>query len=83
MKFRILLLFFLFSLQIFAQQKKHTISGRIIDLKNGEDLIGAVVYVDELKTGTTTNAYGYYSLSIPSGNYTISVSYMGYETQKK
>lgn len=61
--------------------KKITISGYIKDKRNGEDLIGATCYIKELKTGTVTNPYGFYSLSIPSGYYTISFSFLGTKTQ--
>lgn len=45
-----------------------TISGIIQDLKNGESLIGATIYIEELKTGSITNAYGFYSITIPRGS---------------
>ncbi|MFI5221725.1 MAG: carboxypeptidase-like regulatory domain-containing protein [Bacteroidia bacterium] len=63
--------------------KKFTISGKVKDARNGEDLIGAIVSADELKVGVPTNTYGYFSLILPQGNYTITISYMGFETQKK
>ncbi|MRT93024.1 TonB-dependent receptor [Ancylomarina sp. 16SWW S1-10-2] len=63
--------------------KKVTISGYIKDKGNGEDLIGATCYIKELKRGTVTNPYGFYSLSIPSGFYTISFSFLGTKTQSK
>lgn len=55
------------------------ISGYIKDSSSGETLIGAAIYVKELKTGTISNVYGFYSLSIPKGEYTLTISYMGYE----
>ncbi|MDE5422003.1 TonB-dependent receptor [Ancylomarina sp. DW003] len=64
-------------------KKKVTISGYIKDKRNGEDLIGATCYIKELKKGTVTNPYGFYSLSIPSGYYTISFSFLGTKTQSK
>lgn len=63
---------------IFAQQ--FTISGSITDLKNGEDLYGASVFVKELtNTGAQANVYGFYSLSLPQGKYTLVYRYSGYE----
>lgn len=56
-----------------------TLSGYIKDQSNGEVLIGATVYVKELGLGTASNAYGYYSIAVPEGNYTIAFSYIGYE----
>jgi hypothetical protein len=55
------------------------ISGYIIDSSSGETLIGAAVYVEELKTGAISNVYGFYSLNIPIGAYTLTISYVGYE----
>jgi len=61
---------------------KYTISGHITD-ESGEELIGATIYVKSLKTGSTTNAYGFYSLTIPENDYQIIYSYVGYEPQVK
>lgn len=58
------------------------ISGRVRDSANGEELIGATVQVLELKVGIATNQYGFYSLSIPEGDYHMVVSYAGYQAQQ-
>ena len=71
------LLYFL-PLGLFAQSDKLTVSGYIKDNKNGEGLIGASIFVKELLTGTTTNTYGFYSLTLPKGNYTLVISLVGY-----
>ncbi len=65
---------------ILAQTKNYTISGEVTDAKNGEELIGASIAIAELKTGTTTNAYGFYSISLPAGFYKVEISYVGYES---
>jgi outer membrane cobalamin receptor len=57
---------------------KVTISGYVKDAENGEVLVGATVYIKELKTGTGTNQYGYYSFSLPKATYSLSYSYVGY-----
>jgi hypothetical protein len=75
------LLFICFCSPIFAQQ--FTLSGYVKDSLNGEELIGASIYIDELKTGAVTNVYGFYSLTIPSGNYTVQINYLGYETKSQ
>lgn len=62
-------------------KQKFTISGYIRDVENGEDLIGATVYVEELLNGSTSNVYGYYAFTLLPGTYTIKYSYVGYETQ--
>lgn len=76
----LLSLIFIFSSFIAQAQNKFTISGTISDAKNGEALIGATVYIKELKLGVITNAYGFYSLTADKGNYTLQVSYVGYAT---
>ena len=63
---------------ISAQNKRFTVSGNIVDKATGEDLIGATVYVEELKTGTAANAYGFYSVSLPEGRYRLVFSFVGY-----
>lgn len=70
-------------MKLSAQTEKHTISGTIKDAKNGEELIGASVSVPSLKTGASTNAYGFFSLTLPEGTYEIEFSYIGYVVQKK
>lgn len=68
----------LFSLYSFAQE--YTLNGTIKDGNNGEDLIGVNITVKEKPgVGTTTNVYGFYSLSLPKGNYTIEYSFIGME----
>jgi hypothetical protein len=62
-------------------QNKATINGYIKDSANGEELIGVTVYIPSLKSGTVTNDYGFYALTVPKGNYEIQYSYIGYQTQ--
>lgn len=62
---------------------KITISGTIRDKSNGEALIGATIYVKNLQTGTITNSYGFYSLSLKQSSYTLVYSYMGYQSIEK
>jgi len=81
-----LIALFIFLHPAFAEQlitgQSITVSGYIRDAKTGEDLIGATVSVKELSgKGTGTNAYGFYSLTLPSGQYQITAQYMGYEPQ--
>ncbi|MCO5268927.1 MAG: TonB-dependent receptor [Brumimicrobium sp.] len=74
-----LFLFFISTISLINAQKI-TISGRITDGKSGEDLFGATVVVKELSnTGASTNVYGFYSLTIPSGDYTLIYRYSGME----
>lgn len=67
-----------------ALGQKFTISGTVKDKKNGEQMIGATVRVTELSgVGTVTNEYGFYSLTLPAGTYTLEVSYNGYKTSSE
>ncbi len=60
-------------------QEKVTLSGVISDIATRETLIGVSLFVEETKTGVMTNEYGFFSISLPKGSYTISVNYMGYQ----
>lgn len=60
--------------------QKFTLSGTITDAKSNETIIGVNVYIPELKTGTTTNEYGFYSITIPKGNYTVQLSFISFQT---
>lgn len=62
-------------------QEKVTINGYIKDASNGEALIGATVYVRSLAAGTTTNVYGFYSLTLAPGTYDVEFTYIGYAKQ--
>jgi hypothetical protein len=65
-------------------QTNYTISGNIKDASTGEDLIGATVRIlDSSNTGTGTNVYGFYSLTLPEGKYSLKYSYIGYESKTK
>ena len=70
---------FFFSILGFGQEKV-ILSGVASDSNNNETLIGVSVYISELNIGTYTNEYGFYSISVPQGNYTVQVSYVGFET---
>ncbi|MDA0194444.1 MAG: TonB-dependent receptor [Bacteroidetes bacterium] len=72
----------LFPLQIQGQDK-HTINGYIRDASNGESLIGATIYVQELESGAVTNFYGFYSITLEEGIYHIEFRYLGYNTESK
>ncbi len=59
------------------QAQKFTISGYVSEKESGENLVGVNVYVKELQKGTSTNAYGFYSLTLDKGEYTITASFIG------
>ena len=76
-----LLLILSVSSTAFAQSENLTISGFIRDAANGETIIGANIYVDEIGSGTVSNEYGFYSVNLPAGSYTLVFSYVGFDTQ--
>lgn len=80
---KITLLILIFIQVVFLQAQKFTISGYIKDETTGESLIGASVAERTLLKGTTTNHYGFYSLTLDKGKYKISYSYVGYATVVK
>lgn len=77
-KYLITLIFSFFFIDLIAQQK-HTISGFVVDKETGESLIGVnVIWKDQFQ-GTTTNAFGFYSITLPEGNVNIDFSYIGFD----
>ena len=75
-KFILTALFVFFAFLLRAQNV--TLSGYVRDSANGEDLIGVSIYTESPRYGTVTNAYGFYSLSLPPGKYKVVYSYLGY-----
>jgi hypothetical protein len=75
------LVIFLFLLSCFytSAQEKFTLSGTISDSNSNETLIGATVFIPELKTGVLTNEYGFYSITLPKGKYSIRINYTDYQ----
>jgi hypothetical protein len=67
----------------FLSAQKHTISGYVSDKKTQEKIIGAVVYDSKTKLGTTTNTYGFFSLTLPSDSIRLLTSYIGFAAQYK
>lgn len=64
-----------------AAQTKHTIKGTVKSKATGESIIRATVIVQGMNIGVTTNDYGYYSLTLPDGKYTLVVSSAGRQPQ--
>ncbi|MGB1315675.1 MAG: TonB-dependent receptor [Chitinophagales bacterium] len=78
-----LLSFFLLAISCVFAQEKFTLSGYVKDANDGEDLYGANVYEKESFKGVSTNFYGFYSLTLPAGTYTIKYSSLGYDIIEK
>lgn len=81
--FLILLTTLFIGINVFAQNK-YTVSGTVKDSKTGETIIGALVRITEVKgAGAASNEYGFYSLTVVEGDYTMSVTMPGYKTEKR
>lgn len=63
--------------------KRFSVSGKVTDQNSGEALVGATIFVTELKTGAVTDVYGNYSLTLTEGIYHLRISYIGYLTVEK
>lgn len=61
-----------------SRHQTYTISGYIRDAATGEALIGASIFVDTPSLGTSSNQYGFYALTLPTGSYRLRVSFIGY-----
>lgn len=79
MKKLLLATFLAISFGTYSQQK-YTFNGTVSDVKDGEALIGATVYVREISGGNVTNVYGFYSITLEPGTYTVEYRYLGYNT---
>jgi hypothetical protein len=75
--------FFLLSFMSLSQTKKYTVSGTIKDSSSGETVLSATVRVKEMSgIGATPNEYGFYSLTLAEGNYTLVVGSFGFVKQE-
>lgn len=78
-KRKLVIFLFLFSCFNTSAQEKYTLSGTISDSNSNETLIGVTVFIPELKTGVLTNEYGFYSITLPKGKYSIRINYSDYQ----
>ena len=74
------LFFFIFISSLLGAQETVTLSGYIKDASSGETLIGATAYLLENGAGATSNEYGYYSITVAPGQYTVEYAYLGFNT---
>ncbi|MFN5712651.1 MAG: carboxypeptidase-like regulatory domain-containing protein [Bacteroidota bacterium] len=71
-------MFFCSQTLLYAQVNKHTLSGIIRESGSGETLPGVSIYCDSLRIGVQSNAYGFYSLTLPEGKHRIKISALGF-----
>ena len=77
-----IILILLLSANLYSQQK-FTISGYVQEESSGENLIGVTIYDSKNRQGTSTNQYGFYSLTLDKGEYEINYSFIGMKTISK
>jgi len=82
MKHFIFVLFLLSNLWSFSQEK-FTISGTISDSTKGEELINATIKIKGQNIGAYSNEYGFYSITLPQGNYTLVYIAVGYQAKEQ
>lgn len=84
-KYNLLIIFFCFFLSQPSQaQENYTLNGLVTDSLTGENLIGVTLkFSSETTSGTSTNAYGFFSYKLSPGDYTLTVSYIGYRSLVK
>ena len=80
MKKRASIFFLTFLSIVICAQNNYTLSGYIQDESSGENLIGVSIYEKESFKGTASNEYGFYSLTLPKGNYKIVYSFIGFKS---
>ena len=74
-----LLLLFTYS----KSQTNFTLSGYILDESSKEVIIGSNIIIPSLKTGTISNSYGFYSITVPKGNYDESLTFLAIKKLSK
>lgn len=68
-------------LSVSAYAQSGSLTGEVTDAETGEALIGATVYIESIQRGAQTNLDGQYTINdIPSGTYTVSITYVGYQS---
>ena len=77
--YRAIIFFFLISPLVTLAQEKYTLSGVVTDESSNETLIGVNILFPEQQTGTNTNEYGFYSITLPEGTYKLIISYLGFQ----
>lgn len=80
---RRIFLFLLLTNAFTLLSQKYTISGYVGDKRSQEKLIGAVVYDAKTKAAVTTNAYGFFSLTLKSDSIRLVISYIGFAAQSR
>ena len=79
---KLITIIFLFSFIFLQAQDTFTINGVIKDASSNETLYGVNILVSNLNSGVVTNEYGFYSIKLPRGIHTITITYLGFKTEE-
>lgn len=71
-----------FGTYLATAQEKYTLNGTLTETATGETLIGVNVIFPELQSGTITNEYGFYSITVPEGEYEVIFSSVGFTPKR-
>jgi hypothetical protein len=82
LKIKALCVFILLASPFISHSQSYTISGFITDSENGEAITGANIFNPRTVSGTQSNTYGFYSITLPSDTVELRFSYVGYTTEK-
>ncbi|MEL6810998.1 MAG: TonB-dependent receptor [Bacteroidota bacterium] len=80
---KLLLSLFLLGITLASAQQKFTLNGTLTETATGETLIGVNVIIPELQAGTITNEYGFYSITLPEGEYEVIYSSLGFAAKRQ
>jgi len=80
MKNSILFFLFVFAVGSTAFAQNYAVSGEVRDNATGESIIGATVVIKNKNSGAVTNSFGFYSITLPAGNYEMELRCVGYQT---
>ena len=80
--FSLILVFLFISLGLNAQET-YSLKGTITNASSNETLIGVNIIIPEENKGVVTNEYGFYSIKLPEGTYTVEISYLGFQSLRE
>lgn len=81
LRFLVLITLFCIHSTVSRAAGNFTLSGYVKEKATGESLPGASLFIREINKGTTTNAYGFYSITLPEGSYHVTFSYVGFNPE--
>ena len=70
---KLISLLFILNFFLIQSQQEFTINGYVLDSQSNELVIGSSVIIEELQVGTVTNSYGFFSITLDEGEYTLKV----------